>query len=303
MNVAKVAHLTGHSNAIYSLEKSIYQNNIYSSSADGFIVEWDIEKKGDGKLIANIQKPIYSLLTLNKAQQLFCGTSEGNLHLIDLIQNKETRNIEAHTLGLFDLQKISKHLISAGGDGFVCIWNIDDLSLLHKIKVADKSCRVIAVSPDEKTIAIGSSDSAISIFETENFELIHKIEAHKNSVFALSYSPDGINLVSSGRDAMLKVFDIANQYAIVMDIPSHTAQVKCISYNNSGKLLATSSMDKTIKIWNAQNFELIKVIDKERNDSHTNCINKLLWMNDETLVSCSDDRAVMVWKILKEDII
>ena len=50
MNVAKVAHLTGHSNAIYSLEKSIYQNNIYSSSADGFIVEWDIEKKGDGKL-------------------------------------------------------------------------------------------------------------------------------------------------------------------------------------------------------------------------------------------------------------
>ena len=74
-------------------------------------------------------------------------------------------------------------------------------------------------------------------------------------------------------------------------------------FNLDESLFTSASSDKTIKIWNAQNFELIKVIDKERNDSHTNCINKLLWMNDETLVSCSDDRAVMVWKILKEDII
>jgi WD40 repeat protein len=299
ITVAKVAHFTGHRDAIYSLERSMYQHSIYSASADGFIAEWNTRDGGDGKLIANIGKPVYCLALDPEELKLVCGTSTGNLHSIDILQNKELRNIEAHTSGLYDLKFTGDMLVSAGGDGIVKVWNRHDLTLVRTIQVSDKSCRVIALSPDHRTMAIGTSDWTISIYDIATGNLAHRLDAHKNSVFALTFSPDGNRLLSSGRDATLKVWDVNEGFSLVHDIPSHTGQVKCITYGPDSSLVATSSMDKTIKIWDASSFELLKVIDKDRNDSHTNCINRLLWVSPTQLASCSDDRAVILWDITK----
>jgi WD40 repeat protein len=56
-------------------------------------------------------------------------------------------------------------------------------------------------------------------------------------------------------------------------------------------------MDKTIKIWATENFQLLKVIDKTKQNGHLSSVNKCLWMDDETLLSGSDDRTIMMWKI------
>ncbi len=77
-------------------------------------------------------------------------------------------------------------------------------------------------------------------------------------------------------------------------VPAHEYQAKSLSYN--GKTLLSSSMDKTIKVWN-DNLDLLKVIDLERNAGHTNCINKVEWLDDEHFVSCSDDRSLILWKV------
>jgi WD40 repeat protein len=55
-------------------------------------------------------------------------------------------------------------------------------------------------------------------------------------------------------------------------------------------------MDKTIKVWNEE-LDLLKVVDLERNDSHTNCINKVEWLDENMFVSCSDDRSLVLWKV------
>jgi WD40 repeat protein len=297
INVTKVAHFNGHRDCIYALAPSLHDDCFYSGASEGFIVEWNTILKGDGKLIANIQKPVYCLHADTTKKQLLCGVSTGNLHVIDLIENKEIRNIEAHTLGLFDIKESNNHLLTCGGDGIIQIWNKNDLSLIHSIKASDKSARVIAISPDQQTIAVGFSDWLIRLYDLHTFQLKQVLEGHTNSVFALTFTPDGSYLLSGGRDAMLKVWDVQNRYAIIKDIPAHTLQIKCIAYSPNGKLFATTSMDKTIKIWDAVTFDLLKVIDKARNDAHTNSINKLLWKNDTQFLTCSDDRNVMMWEI------
>ena len=55
-------------------------------------------------------------------------------------------------------------------------------------------------------------------------------------------------------------------------------------------------MDKTIKFWNDQ-LELVKVIDFARYQGHTNCINKVEWIDENMFVSCSDDRSLCLWKV------
>ena len=300
ISVAKVANFSGHRAAVYILEKSINKNCFYSSGADGLIIECNTEKKDEGKLIANIGKPVYSLLFDENSNQLFCGTSSGNIHVIDLVENIEIRNIEAHHSGVFDMKLVKNNLITSGGDGTINIFERNIFSLTKKINASSKSARVIATHSIKNEFAIGFSDWNIKVLNTE-LEIKQTLSGHTNSVFALSYSPDGNFLISSGRDAMIKVWDVKNMYKQVLEIPAHTLQVTCIAYNPIGNLFATSSMDKTIKIWDADNFELLKVIDFARNGSHTNCINKILWINENEFVSCSDDKNVMVWNMNKSN--
>lgn len=296
LKVTKIAHFSGHRDCIYALGLSAHEHRFYSGASEGFIVEWNALEKGDGRLIANVGKPVYSLLADTGKDQLLCGTADGHLHVIDLEANKETRNIEAHTLGLFDMQFAGDLLITAGGDGIVCVWNKQDLSLVHRMRDSEKSARVIAVNPAKQELVVGFSDWMIRVYDLSTFALKRTLASHTNSVFALCYAPGG-NLFSGGRDAMLKVWNEHGQ--LIHDIPAHTLQIKHIAFNPSGTLFATVSMDKTIKIWSAENYELLKVIDKARNDAHVNSINKLLWLNDSELLTCSDDRTVMMWKLIE----
>ena len=57
-------------------------------------------------------------------------------------------------------------------------------------------------------------------------------------------------------------------------------------------------MDKSIKVWDAETFQLLKVIDKARHAGHGTSVNRLLWTNhNNLLVSASDDRSISIWDL------
>jgi WD repeat-containing protein 61 len=299
INVSKIAHFSGHKGSIFSLCAGLHEHTFFSGADDGYVVEWNMATKGDGHLLVKVNKPVYSMYLDREQQQLLCGTASGNLHVIDLTARKEIRNIEAHTLGIFDIQCTESKLITAGGDGTLCIWNRQTLERLHTLPVSDKSARVIAIHPHKKEFAVGFSDYCIRIFSTDTYTQLFELKAHTNSVFALSYSPDGNFLYSGGRDVMLKSWDLRNAFEKTLDIPAHTLHINAIAFSPEGTFYATVSMDKTIKIWDCQTDALLKVIDKQRHDGHVTSVNKVLWVNEAELLTCSDDRTVMMWSIGK----
>ncbi len=297
-SVTKIAHFSGHKDAVFVLQHSIRPNHLYSGGGEGYIVEWDLEQKGDGKLIVQVNRPVYSLFVNSLSNQLYAGTASGNLHVIDLAQKKEIRNIEAHQLGLFDMKAFGNLLITSGGDGLVKIWDLQNLDLKQELSFSNKSARVIALHPNGKEMAVGYSDHHIRLFDTTSFSLLKTIPAHNNSVFALSYSPDGKFLLSGGRDVMLRSWKVNHQHEMELDIPAHTLHINSIAYSPDKKLFATVSMDKTLKVWDAENFQLLKVVDKARNEGHLNSVNKVLWINNTQLATCSDDRTLMIWELV-----
>jgi WD40 repeat protein len=113
INVTKVAHFSGHNGPIYSLCTAINPKQFYSGGNDGYVVLWDTETKGDGKLLVQVNRPVYALCLDTQRNLLFCGAASGNLHVVDLTAGKEIRNIEAHCLGIFDIKlnkKTNKNL-------------------------------------------------------------------------------------------------------------------------------------------------------------------------------------------------
>jgi centriolar protein POC1 len=119
---------------------------------------------------------------------------------------------------------------------------------------------------------------------------------HTMAVFSIQYSPAGDYLVTGSRDAQVKIWNTVN-YGLRQNIPAHLFAVNCIAFHPTQPYFATASMDKSIKIWGADDFKLYKVISREKgHPGHVLSINKLIW-NNEDLISVSDDKKIIVWKI------
>lgn len=295
MIASKVAHFTGHRNSIYTLAPGSEPNTFFSAGADGFVVRWLLEQPDEGVMLVNAGKPVYSMLPIPERNELFIGTATGNLHIADLMLGQEKRNVELHQRGIFDVKVIGNYLFSAGEDGKVKIWSVDTLALLQEIPVSEKSVRCLSFSPDGKLLAAGCSDQNIYLIDG-NGTLTDTISEHGSSVFSVVWSPDSRYLISGGRDARLHVHEVSAAFAPIETIPAHNYHINHIAYNPKGNLFATASMDKTVKIWDSSNFQLLKVLDTKF-EGHLSSVNRVLWLNDEELLTASDDRQIIHWKV------
>ncbi|OYU94904.1 MAG: hypothetical protein CFE21_14595 [Bacteroidetes bacterium B1(2017)] len=298
VHVEKLAQFSGHTGNIYGLYCSPVSGKVYTGASDGYVVEWDLTKPDEGRLICRLNEPIYSIYLFEPKQQLWIGVASGNIHVVDLITKEELKNISVHRSGVFDLKGRDGKILAAGGDGSVSIFNASDYSLEKCRNFSDKSARILAFHPHKDIVAVGFSDCSI-LFLNEKLEVLDaKMDAHGNSVFSLAYTPDGQYLLSGGRDAMLKIWKVTEGVSLFQEIPAHNLHVHSLSVQKEGSMFLSSSMDKTIKIWDLEGFSLLKVIDKQRNNSHVNSVNKIVWVNESDFVSISDDKLVMHWRVI-----
>jgi WD repeat-containing protein 61 len=297
IQVQKVGVYTGHKDSIYTLEKGMSDTAFYTSGADGMVVSWDLTIPDDGVLIAKLPNSVYALHVDTANNELFVGQNFEGIHVIDTLTNTEKRSAQITKSAIFDIKKINDWLLVATGDGYLIVLEASDLSVIAKLKITDSSIRVMALHPDKKQLALGSSDHTIRIVDLPSLRILKTVEGHSNSVFTLAYAPGGAVLLSGSRDAQLKVWD-AHTYAALDSIAAHMYSINHIAYSPSGKYFVTASMDKSIKVWDAVQFKLLKVIDKSRHAGHATSINKLLWTaHANSILSVSDDRTISVWNV------
>ncbi|MFN6943976.1 MAG: WD40 repeat domain-containing protein [Cytophagaceae bacterium] len=303
ISVGKSGTFSGHRDCIYSLEAG-GDNIFFSAAGDGLVVEWNLSEPDMGKLVAKVANSVYALHFLREKNRLLIGQNFEGLHLIDLNTKKEIISSKITNSAIFDIISYKDRIFAGTGEGVLYVQNVDDLSVLAKLKLSDKSLRTLAIDTEGNFLVAGFSDNFIKVIDLKSLKVIRSFEAHKNSVFSLKFSPDGKYLLSGSRDAHLNVWDVEGEYSPVNSIVAHMYAINHIAYNKNGTLFATCSMDKAIKIWDATEFRLLKVIDKARHAGHGTSVNKLCWSApQDVLISCSDDRLISVWDLkIKEKI-
>jgi WD40 repeat protein len=300
IQVEKKLQLTGHNAAVYGLCQGHSPDVVYSAAGEGWVVQWDLRQPELGRLVAKTENNIFSLRHLLEHEFIVAGNMTGGVHWIDLNDPANTRNIQHHEMGVFDILEIGDFVFTAGGKGMLTKWSGKERRTLESLKLSAKSLRSLAWHPQLKLLAIGASDQAIYWVDPEKMVLVDmQKEAHENSVFSIAFSQDGKKLLSGGRDALLKAWKTKlTNPPLLKQLPAHWYTINAIAVHPKGEIFATASRDKSIKLWSQEDLSLLKVIETPKYEAHLNSVNRLLWIPErDLLLSASDDRTILGWKI------
>ena len=94
-----------------------------------------------------------------------------------------------------------------------------------------------------------------------------------------------------GRDAKIWLTD--DRLHIHKKMDAHWFSIHALAFSPDGNYLASGSMDKSIRLWDTESGELL--VHKEL--AHRSSVNQFIWLDRETLISCSDDTQIISWKI------
>jgi WD40 repeat protein len=160
----------------------------------------------------------------------------------------------------------------------------------------------VAVSPDGKTVAIGSGWGLVKQIDLASATEQPGPTRHNDWVCAVAYSPDSKYLVSAGgseftpqrnggkTSAEIKVWDVAAK-AERGKLEGHTNKIFAAAFSPDGKTLATGSADQTIRLWNVGSMKEQSVLR-----GHHDAVSSLAWSRDgKLLASASWDRTVKLW--------
>jgi WD40 repeat protein len=332
MEIKKIAQLTGHTGAVFAITEGEASSDspftvhhsplILSGAGDGWVVEWDLSKPELGRLVAKVERNIFSLLFSENQNKIIAGDMDGGVRFVDLAEPSKIRNVAHHGgKGCFDIKIIDNQLFTIGGDGILTRWSLSENRSLESIQLSHKSLRCFAWSKTRNEFAIGSSDGSVYFVDTTTLELKNIWNAvHDNSIFSICYTPDEAHLLTGGRDAHLKLWDLREKMTQnteggisnenqepknLVSLPAHLFTINSIVFHpNNPMIFATASRDRTIKIWQLATtnptvpISLLKVIDTIRHGCHVRSVNRLFWSPyNEYLISASDDRSLIVWKI------
>ena len=137
--------------------------------------------------------------------------------------------VDAHRISVFDASSV-RRLSSAA------------------ITPAPAAPSAAAISPDGRTVAVGSPTGQVSFVDPSTGDARPGTGAHGSPVTSLTYSPDGRAVASTGTDNKVTIWDPrAARPAQVLTAPAE--QVQYVAFGPDGTTLYTSSLGGVLLAW------------------------------------------------------
>ena len=290
---------TGHRDCVYCLCPGTASGDFFSAGADGWVVQWNLERPEEGKLLARMSGPIYALFHLAERNELLVAVNNDGFHLLDLETGQEIWQLPFPGQKWFRMERHQDGILCSGSEGWLALFE-PETRQTRTWRWGQRDLRALAVHSNGQSFALGNSAGEIQLFSEPGIPSQSLPALHQSTVFGLEYYPDGERLVSCGRDARLALWDLESLGfpKLEKEIPAHLFGIHDVKVHPQKPILATCSVDKTIKIWDAESVKLLRVLDKSRHAGHGHSVNQVCWLAEpEVLLTCSDDRTLSAWNI------
>jgi WD40 repeat protein len=204
---------------------------------------------------------------------------------------KKIHTCTGHRAALYALApgRDARHFLSAGGDGWIVEWNIDDPETGRL--VASVESRVFSLAKADKWLIAGNMNGGIHWIDPAEPEQTRNLLYHQKGVYAIQCIGDEV--FTAGGDGMLTRWSATSGSRIERLHLSNQA-LRALAYDPVLNLLAAGGGDRSIYLLDAQTLELKQVLKA----AHANSVFSLAFSPDHHhLLSGGRDAMLRVWDV------
>ena len=290
--IRKIKEIPAHNNFIISTKIFPNSGNIVSISYDNSIKIWNdnlellqkIENvNNDNSGISNISiKDENNFATYSNNNDIKYWTKENN-KFIELKQINE-RNY-------FNYLKSKEYIIFTELNNIIISEEIENK--IQDITVLTHSDIIYSIGK-KLNLLISSGIDGTKIWNINNFECLFYIkEAICYDEDAIKFIDDDRLIVGGGEDNIISIISI-NQKKIIKFI-NNKFQCWTINIIKEKEIFLTGGKSNNIKVYRSDNYNCIQIIK----NAHKDYINGILLLNNDRILSYSDDKKICVWKFIK----
>lgn len=289
--------LYGHQKFVTALAYDASNKEFFSGSYDSVITRWTegagvsrgFQGKGHSSQINGIAVQAGNLVT---------ASTDSSLRITSLSSMEYAASFGTDTdaVGVATGTKDTSLVFAACLDGVVRVKSGGTVQgQTHKTKLPfTVSC--IALSPDERHLAVGGADNNVHIFAVGEGDLkeVKLLSGHRGKVNCVTFSPDGNHLASCDQKCDIYIWSTKDWSVVTKGWGSyHTASITCLAWSPNNVNIASGGLDQNIFVWSLE--KKTRKIKLER--AHQGGVNALAWTGPLALSSAGNDNALKTWKI------
>ncbi len=185
----------------------------------------------------------------------------------------------------------SKFIASSSHDRTICLWRVEDGTLLRTLSGHSRKVLSVAWSPDGEMLASASDDRSVRLWRVSDGTLLHTLSGHTREVRDVAWTLDGLTLASAADDDSVRLWRVSDG-TLLHRLRGHTLEVNSVSWAPDGLTLATASRDATVRLWRVWDGAPLQTLE-----GHGDWVRCVAWAPDgQVLASVADDRTVRLWR-------
>jgi len=289
----------GHNKAVMAMVYDSQSKRLYSGCYEAVTCQWnletgeavDIQGKGNTNAIKRLTLQIVQLLSASLDDSIRV-TPLDKLHF----DSSHSFPLDGPPAGV-GVGHHNPELIVTATNKSVHVITYKNGSFTSVKKDMPTLCaQAVALSTDDKLIAVGSENNNIHLFAIKGNEIAEDavLKAHRGPITRLDFSPCGKFLASSDRNREVIVWDLASRQVKIKDWVYHTARIDALAFSPSSSHVATGGLDQTIIVWSLESPEKRITIK----GAHQGGITEIVWLDNTTIASTGQDCTIRTWNVL-----
>jgi WD40 repeat protein/Tfp pilus assembly protein PilF len=292
--------LTGHTGNVHSVTFSPDSKTLLTGSGDKSLRLWSVDTDEPPVVLTGHTNRVFAAIFIGNGDYLLSGSHDLNIRIWDRRSGISLRLLQGHTAGVSSLATYAGQLFSANQDGTVRRWNLV-LPYQQQLKLKDKVPKSLAISPTDKSIAVGFENGLLQYYSLPDLQLLwEKDKAHSGDIYHLTFNSTGNLLATAGFDDYLaKIWNVKqNDLSEIQIFNGHSSAVYSVAISPDSHTLATSSYDGTIGLFQL-GTEIKQFIQAHTLCQSTGCTEAVSFSQDGTqlLSNGNADRTTKLWNI------
>lgn len=247
-------HRSGRFDGVKVLAINSNDTLLASGGVDGKVALIDLQQNICDEVfdVHNDDSPVTALCFSPDDRVLVTAGTDGKVGVINVKQKALEIYVDCHYNSIVGVRVFdSEKIISFGLDGFVKLWNLNDMSCVAEIQGYKGLITAIVINPYLEEVVTGGFSGYIKFWKINKEKIIKEVAAHKGWVSFLTLGPQGQFLISGGSDGMIKIWDSATKTVINKTQCGRNALIDILMSQGQNSVIAASN-DNKLYYWDTQ---------------------------------------------------